>query len=89
MNTLSEILKLAMKYLIEGVIVGIVAFIISKKRLNIEEVVVIGLTAASVFALLDIFLASADGGNKVADAARTGLGFATGSSLIGGIPLML
>lgn len=89
MNTLSEVLKLAIKYLIEGVVVGMVAFIISKKRLNLEEVVVIGLTASSVFALLDIFLSSADGGSKVADAARQGLGFATGSSLIGGIPILM
>jgi len=88
MNTLPEIIKLAIKYLIEGVVVGVVAFIISKKRLNLEEVVVIGLTASSVFALLDIFLASADGSSKIADAARQGLGFATGSSLIGGIPIL-
>lgn len=89
MNPFPEILKLAIKYLIEGVVVGVVAFIISKKRLNLEEVIVIGLTAASVFALLDIFLTNSDGGNKIADAARQGLGFATGSSLIGGIPILM
>ena len=89
MSSIPDIIKLAIKYLIEGVIVGFVAFVISKKKLGFEEVTVIGLTAASVFAILDIFLSSADGSSKIADAARQGLGFATGSSLIGGIPIVM
>lgn len=31
------------------------AFAIPKKNLNIEEVVIIGLTAAATFAILDVF----------------------------------
>ena len=55
MENMQETMKMATKYLLEGVVVGIVAYIVAKKRLNLEEIVIIGLTASSAFALLDIF----------------------------------
>jgi hypothetical protein len=79
---LGEFTKRIIKYLIEGLIIAICAFVLPKKSLNIEEIVIIGLTAAATFAVLDIFLPS------VAVSAKQGVGFAIGSGLTGGIKLM-
>ena len=44
---LQEILKRAVKYLIEGAAVAVAAFYIPKNRMKIEEVVMIAITAAA------------------------------------------
>lgn len=54
----SELLKRAIKYIIEGIMVAIAAYAIPKKSLNVEEVVVIALTAAATFSVLDVFVPS-------------------------------
>ena len=46
---LSELLKRAIKYLVEGLMVAIAAFAIPKKSLNLDEVALIALTAAATF----------------------------------------
>ena len=66
----SELIKRAIKYLIEGIMVAIAAFAIPKKRLDIEEVVIIGLMAAATFSVLDVFVPS------MGASARGGAGFA-------------
>lgn len=81
----SEILKLIVKYLIEGLVVAFVAFVIPKKKLDLEEITTIALMAASTFAILDVFLGST---NAMTNAARSGVGFAVGSGLAGGLPVM-
>jgi len=73
----SELVKRAIKYIIEGIMVAIAAYSIPKKQLNIEEVVVIGLMAAATFAVLDVFLPS------IASSARGGAGFGIGANLVG------
>jgi Na+/serine symporter len=73
----SEIVKRIVKYLIEGIIVAIVAYSIPKHRLNLEEVVVIALSAAATFSILDVFM----GG--VSNKARDGLGYGIGLKLAG------
>lgn len=73
----SELVKRAIKYIIEGIMVAIAAFVIPKKQLNVEEVVIIALMAAATFAVLDVFVPS------MASSARGGAGFGIGANLVG------
>lgn len=72
----SELIKRAIKYIIEGIMVAIAAYAIPKKSLNVEEIVVIGLMAAATFATLDVFLPS------IASSTRSGAGFGIGANLV-------
>ena len=76
-----EIVVRIIKYLLEGSVVGLAAFLIPSKKMSGEEVLTIALTAAAVFALLDLCLPSSS------TAARIGLGFSLGSGLVGGVPI--
>jgi ABC-type Co2+ transport system permease subunit len=73
---LSEFLKRAIKYIVEGIMVAIAAFAIPKQQLKIEEVVIIALSAAATFAVLDVFVPS------MASSARGGAGFGIGANLV-------
>ena len=73
---LSEFLKRAIKYIVEGIMVAIAAFAIPKQQLKIEEVVIIALSAAATFAVLDVFVPS------MASSARGGAGFGIGVNLV-------
>ncbi len=77
-----DLVKRAIKYIVEGIVVALAAFVIPKKQLNIEEVVVIALTAAATFALLD-FMSPA-----LAGSARNGAGLAIGTGVAGGIRVL-
>jgi len=79
---LGEFVKRVLKYLVEGLIVAIAVYAIPKKSLNMEEIVIIGLTAAATFAVLDVFLPS------IGVSAKQGLGFAIGTGLSGGLKVM-
>ena len=81
MFDLTELVKRAIKYLIEGLVVALAAFAIPKKQPNVEEISVIALTAAATFAILDVFIPS------MGDSARGGAGFGIGANLIGGLRL--
>ena len=72
----SELVKRAIKYIVEGIMVAIAAYAIPKKSLNIEEVVIIALTAAATFSVLDVFVPS------MAASARGGAGFGIGARLV-------
>ena len=72
----SEFVKRAIKYMIEGLMVAIAAFVIPKQKLNIEEVVIIALSAAATFAVLDVFVPT------MAASARGGAGFGIGANLV-------
>lgn len=77
-SNLKEILKRALKYLIEGLAVALVAyFVVAKGKLNIKEVVYLGITAAFVFAILDTFSPTVSLG------VRFGAGFGIGQGLFG------
>jgi len=86
---LSEVLQKAIKYFVEGLAVAAAAFYIPRKKLNPQDILMIALTAAATFAILDL-LAPAIG-----NSARQGAGFGIGASLVGfkglmnlpGIPL--
>jgi hypothetical protein len=78
MDTLDfgEIVIRILKYLIEGIVVGIAAYFVSKK-LSMEEVMIIGVTAAATLAVLDLYSPSISG------ATRLGAGLGLGTRLIG------
>jgi ABC-type Co2+ transport system permease subunit len=74
---ISEIIKRAIKYLVEGLMVAIAAFVIPRHTLKLEEVTLIALTAAATFAILDTYIPS------MAVSARSGAGFGIGANLVG------
>jgi len=74
---LSELVKRAIKYLVEGLMVAIAAFAIPKRTLNLDEVAMIALTAAATFSILDTYIPS------MAVNARSGAGFGIGANLVG------
>lgn len=67
-----EMIKRVIKYLIEGIIVAIVAFAIPKHSLKLEEIMVIALCAAATFSILDVFLPAM--GQGVRQGASLGVG---------------
>ena len=77
----SEFMRKVIKYLILGMCVAVVSALLPKKSMNLEEIVVIAVTASAVFAILDTFAPS------IGVAARNGVGFSAGAGLMGGIPL--
>ena len=82
-SNMSDILTKALKFVIEGFAVAASAFFIPQKKMALQEIAMIGLTAAAVFAILDLFAPAVGAG------VRQGAGFGVGSSLVGfgGIPI--
>ena len=76
---MGELVKRAIKYLVEGLMVAIVAFVIppEKRALKLEEIAIIALMAAATFSILDTFVPS------IAVGARQGAGFGIGANLVG------
>lgn len=72
----NEIVKKIIKYLVEGLMVAIAAFAIPKQSLNLEEIMLIALTAAATFSILDTYIPS------MGISARTGAGFGIGANLV-------
>jgi ABC-type Co2+ transport system permease subunit len=77
MVDLKELLKRAIKYLVEGLMVALVAYSIPKRSLNLDEIALIALTAAATFSILDTYVPS------MATQARSGAGFGVGANLVG------
>jgi hypothetical protein len=75
--SMGELIKRAVKYLIEGLMVAIVAFVIPQKQLKFDEIAIIGLMAAATFSILDTFIPS------MGVSARSGAGFGIGANLVG------
>lgn len=73
---LGELIKRAIKYLVEGLMVALAAYAIPKKSLNLDEVALIALTAAATFSILDTYVPS------MAEQARGGAGFGIGANLV-------
>lgn len=72
-----EIAWLLVKYLLEGIAVATAAFYLSSKRASAKETVAIGVTAAVVFLVLDLFAPS------VGAASRSGAGVGIGLARVG------
>ena len=77
MIDLGELIRSAVKYLVEGVMVALAAYAIPKKSLNLDEVALIALTAAATFSILDTYVPA------MAVSARSGAGFGIGANLVG------
>lgn len=72
----TELVKRIIKYLVEGLMVAIAAYAIPKRSLNIEEIILIALTAAATFSILDTYVPS------MGVTARSGAGFGIGANLV-------
>ena len=72
----AELVKRIIKYLVEGLMVAIAAYAIPKRSLNVEEIVLIALTAAATFSILDTYVPS------MGVSARSGAGFGIGANLV-------
>jgi ABC-type Co2+ transport system permease subunit len=73
----AELVKRIIKYLVEGLMVAIAAYAIPKRSLNIEEIILLALTAAATFSILDTYIPS------MGVSARSGAGFGIGAKLSG------
>jgi ABC-type Co2+ transport system permease subunit len=71
-----ELVKRIIKYLVEGLMVAIAAYAIPKRSLNIEEIILIALTAAATFSILDTYVPS------MGVSARNGTGLGIGLNLV-------
>ena len=79
-----ELVRRAVTYIVEGLVVAIAAFALPKKKLELEEVVMIAAVAAATFALLDLFgRKNNNGQNLMADWARSGVGLGIGAKMVG------
>lgn len=66
------------KYFLEGLAVAVAAFYIpARGAVNMQEVMMVGLTAATVFLVLDLFAPAVGLG------ARGGAGFGIGGKMVG------
>jgi hypothetical protein len=77
----NELVKKAIKYIVEGIIVAFASYVIPKQKLNLEEVTVIALVAAATLAILDTFIPA------MGASSRQGAGLAIGTGLAGGLRL--
>ena len=70
----SEILGRALKYLMEGLAVGLACYF---TKLKMDEIIIIAVTAACTFAILDMYTP------QISQSARMGTGFGIGSQFAG------
>ena len=73
----NDVIRRTIKYLVEGLAVAIAAFYIPKKKMNLEEIAMIAMTAAATLAILDILAP------QIGASARQGAGFGIGASMVG------
>jgi ABC-type Co2+ transport system permease subunit len=71
-----ELVKRIIKYLVEGLMVAIAAYAIPKRSLNIEEIILIALTAAATFSILDTYVPT------MGASARNGAGLGIGLNMV-------
>lgn len=72
-----EMLLRIVKYFFEGFIVAIAAYWIPGKKMQPDEIAIIGVIAAATFAVLDLFAPS------IGSSVRLGTGFSIGANLVG------
>jgi ABC-type Co2+ transport system permease subunit len=70
-----EIVVRIIKYILEGAMVALAAYLIPSKKSNPEEILTIALVAAATFSLLDMFAPS------IGSSARFGVGAGVGLGL--------
>lgn len=75
-----ELVLRIFKYVFEGIIVAIAAFLIPGRKLDVQDILTIGVIAAATFSLLDLFAPS------IGSSVRSGAGMSLGVGLVGGLP---
>ena len=75
--SVNSLLSRLIKYLVEGGAVAVAAYFIPRRKMDLQEVAMIALTAAAVFAILDLYAPG------VAMGARQGAGFGIGAAQVG------
>lgn len=78
-----ELLLRIFKYVFEGLIVAVAAFMIPGRTLDIQTVVTIGVIAAATFSVLDLFAPSV--GSSVRSGAGLGIGLNLVQTDLGGV----
>lgn len=73
---INELIKRIIKYLLEGFMVAIAAYAIPKRSLVVDEIILISLTAAATFSVLDTYIPG------MGVSARSGAGFGIGANLV-------
>jgi hypothetical protein len=74
---LGELVKRAIKYVVEGILVAFAAYAIPQRKLNVNEIGLIAVVAAATFSILDTYVPT------LAVSARSGAGFGIGANLVG------
>jgi ABC-type Co2+ transport system permease subunit len=77
MFDIAEFIKRIIKYLVQGLMVAIAAYVIPKRSLNLEEIALLALTAAATFSILDTYLPS------MGVTTRAGAGLGIGLNMVG------
>ena len=72
-----EMVTRVIKYLMEGLVVGLVAYLLPSKGVDAKEAVMIAIVAAAMFAVLDLMAPS------IGASARNGAGMGLGFGLVG------
>ena len=76
MLDLGELVRRAIKYIVEGLVIAIAAFVIPSKGMKLDEVLLIALSGAATFSILDTFVPS------IASATRNGAGMGIGFNMV-------
>lgn len=71
-----ELLLRIFKYIFEGLVVAVAAFMIPGRTLKVQDIVTIGVVAAATFSVLDLFAPS------VSSSVRSGAGLGIGLNLV-------
>ena len=74
---LGDLMRRVVKYMVEGLIVGAVAYAVPRKQLNLDEILTLALVAACTFSILDTFVPT------ISTSVRSGAGFVIGANLVG------
>lgn len=74
-----ELCKRVVKYVLEGLVVAMAALVLPKQKPDLEAALALGLVAAAIFAVLDMFAPN----TVMATAARQGAGLGVGFNLVG------
>ena len=74
---MTTVVRKAFNYLVEGLVVAIVAYMLPQKKLKLEEIFVLGAVASCTFAILDVFAPA------FSSSMRSGAGFGIGANLVG------
>lgn len=72
-----ELITRLVKYLAEGLVVGLAAYLIPAKAIRPSEAFLIALVAAAIFSILDLVSPS------IGSSARNGAGLGVGFGLVG------